>query len=145
VAQPQDFELLAEGYRRLAVLSEYLPPHPIAVHAGRTDWVQAHPAETVAALRAVRAGVRWLYDAANKAEAIALLAREINVAESIARQTYELLVEQLKPWSPALDLPPATVQKSIDFMAEIGELTPPLPPPSRYIDRRFLEALQRSG
>jgi ABC-type nitrate/sulfonate/bicarbonate transport system substrate-binding protein len=88
VAQLQDFELLAEGYRRLAV------------HAGRTAWVQAHPAETVAALRAVRAGVRWLYDAANQAEAIALLAREINVAEPIARQTYALLVEQLKPWSP---------------------------------------------
>ncbi len=145
VAQPQDFELLAEGYRRLAMLSEYLPAHPIAVHAGRTDWMQAHPGETVAALRAVREGVRWLYDAANREEAVAILAREINVSEAIARQTYELLVEQLRLWSPDLELPPETVQKSITFMAEIGELTPPLPPPSRYMDRRFLEELHRGG
>lgn len=145
VAQPQDFELMADGYRRLAVLSEYLPSHPISVHAGRTDWLRDHPAETVAVLRAVREGVRWLYNPANKEEAIAILAREINVAEPLARQTYEMLVEQLKLWSPDLDLPPSQVQKSLDFMAEVGELTPPLPPPGRYLDRRYLEELNRAG
>ena len=145
VAQPQDFQLMAEGYRRLAVISEYIPDHPIAVHAGRTDWLQAHPRETVTALRAQRDAVRWLYDPANKEEAIAILAAEINVAEPIARQTYEMLVEQLKVWSPEIDLPPAQVQKSLDFMAEIGELTPPLPAPQRYMDRRYLDELHRAG
>jgi ABC-type nitrate/sulfonate/bicarbonate transport system substrate-binding protein len=145
VAQPQDFQLMADGYRRLGVLNDYIPPHPISVHAGRQDWLRDHAETAVAALRALRDGVRWLYDPANKEEAIAILAREIVVAEPLARQTYEMLVEQIKLWSPDLDLPASTVQKSIDFLAQIGELTAPLPSPDKYLDRRYIEEANRAG
>jgi ABC-type nitrate/sulfonate/bicarbonate transport system substrate-binding protein len=143
IGQPQDFQLMADGYRRLALLSEYVNDHPISVHAGRNEWLQAHPGQAVAALRGIREAVRWLYDPTNKEEAIAILAREIEVAEPLARQTYTLLVEQLKVWDPNLAIPTNGVQKSIDFMTEIGELTPPIPPSDRFVDRRYIEEVNR--
>ena len=145
VGQPQDFQMIADGYRRLALLSEYVPDHPISIHAGRVDWLQAHPDQAASLLRAVRDATRWLYDAANKNEAIALLAEEIEVPEPLARQTYEMLVEQVKPWSADLSLTPALVQKSVDFLGEIGDLTPPLPSTDKYLDRRYVEAANRGS
>jgi len=122
-----------------------VPDHAIGVHAARTQWLQEHPERAVAALRAMRDAVRWLYDPANKDEAIALLVREAEVTEPLARQTYEFLVEQLKMWNPNLDLAPGIVQKSIDFMAEVGELDPPLPTPQRYMDQRYVQQINQGG
>ncbi len=145
IGQPQDFQLMADGYRRLGVLSEWIPDHPLSVHAGRTDWLLANPQQAEAGLRALRDSVRWLYDRANKDEAIALLAQEVEVAEPLARQTYDLLVEQLKLWNADLNITPAVVQKSLDFLTEIGDLPAPAPPAERYLDRRYIEAVNRQG
>ena len=145
VGQPQDFHMIAAGYRRLAVLSEYIPDHPISIHASRADWLQAHPEWAVAALRAIRDGTRWLYDPANKTEAIALLADQIQVSEDLARQTYEMLVEQQKLWNPDLTLTATLVQKSIDFLGSIGDLTPPLPTPAKYLDPQYQQRLNQAS
>jgi NitT/TauT family transport system substrate-binding protein len=141
VGQPQDFQMIAQGYPRLAVLSEYIPEHPISVHAARVDWLQAHPDQAIAVLRVFRDATRWLYDPANRAEAISILASEIQVSEDLARQTYEMLVVQLKLWNPDLTLTPALVQKSIDFLGSIGDLTPPLPPVTKYLDPQYAQRM----
>jgi NitT/TauT family transport system substrate-binding protein len=145
VGQPLDFELMRIGFNRLAVLAEYIPDHPLGVHAARNDYLQEHPDRAKATLRAVRDGVRWLYDPANKQEAVAMLARETEVPEQLAVQTYELLIEQLKLWNSDLNITPATVQKSLDFLLEVGELSAPLPPAERFLDRRYIEEANRGG
>jgi NitT/TauT family transport system substrate-binding protein len=145
VGQPQDFQMIQRGYPRLAVLSDYIPDHPISVHAGRVEWLQAHPDQPIAVLRVFRDATRWLYDPANRAEAIDILASEIQVSEDLARQTYEMLVVQLKIWSADLTLTPALVQKSIDFLGSIGDLTPPLPPVTKYLDPQYTQRLNAPG
>ncbi len=145
IGQPQDFQMMAQGYRRLAVLSEYVPDHPISVHAARLDWLQSKPDLAIGALRAIRDATRWLYDPANKEEAVSLLAREIEVPEDLARQTYDMLVVQLKLWNPDLNLTPALVQKSIDFLGSIGDLTPPLPTPDKYLDGQYVQRMNQAG
>jgi NitT/TauT family transport system substrate-binding protein len=145
IGQPQDFQLVADGYRRLGPLSDWIADHPLSVHAGRLDWLQANPEQAVAGVRALRDAVRWLYDPANKDEAVALLSRELEVADPLARQTYDLLVLQIKLWNADLNITPAVVQKSLDFLVEIGDLPAPAPPPERYLDRRYIETVNRGG
>jgi ABC-type nitrate/sulfonate/bicarbonate transport system substrate-binding protein len=145
VGQPQDFQMIARGYPRLAVLSEYVPDHPISVHAARTDWLQQHPDQVIAVLRVFRDATRWLYDPTNRAEAISILAHEIDVSEDLAGQTYDMLVVQQKLWSPDVTLTPALVQKSIDFLGSIGDLTPPLPSPDKYLDPQYVQRMNQSA
>ena len=145
IGQPQDFQMIAQGYRRLAVLSEYIPDHPISVHAARQDWLQSKPEQVIGSLRVIRDATRWLYDPANKTEAIGILSREIEVAEDLARQTYDMLVVEQKLWNPDLTLTPAVVQKSIDFLASIDDLTPPLPSPDKYLDTQYAQRMNSGG
>jgi len=43
------------------------------VGAARRSWAQAHQRQLVGYIRAYRAGLAWLYDRANRAEALAVL------------------------------------------------------------------------
>jgi ABC-type nitrate/sulfonate/bicarbonate transport system substrate-binding protein len=130
IGQPQDFQLVADGFHRVGPLSDWIADHPLSVHAGRIDWLQANPEAAVAGLRALRDAVRWLYDPANKDEAVALLSQELEVEDPLARQTYDLLVLQIKLWNADLNITPAVVQKSLDFLVEIADLPAPPRPPS---------------
>ena len=51
--------------------------------------------------------------------------------------------QPIKLWNADLNITPAVVKKSLDFLVEIGDLPAPAPPPERYLDRRYIEAVNR--
>ena len=92
----------------------------------------------VDAFQAMNEAYRWVYDPPNRDEAIALISETTKAPQAIARSTYELYVDQLKIWPTAGEVDDAALRAVIELMGELGQLSAPLPEPSRYIDPSYL-------
>jgi ABC-type nitrate/sulfonate/bicarbonate transport system substrate-binding protein len=88
------YDLLAEaaGFRVLGHASRVIGPYQGNVAAARRDWAAAHPAQVTGFIRAYAGAVRWLQDAANRAEAVAILRRHVpGMTEALAEASADVL------------------------------------------------------
>ncbi len=68
--------------------------------------------------------VDWLYDPANRDEAIAILARATKLDPAIATQTYDYYVKELQPFSRKLAIPDEIVPSTVKTLIELGDIKP---------------------
>jgi ABC-type nitrate/sulfonate/bicarbonate transport system substrate-binding protein len=137
--QPDDFRAIDEGFQRLAVSTEAVKALPFNSVVVRRDWARAHPDELVRFLRAFRRSVDWLYDPANRDEAIAALVERTKVQDSHARRTYDLAVTQERIFAEHGRISLDGLQTMLEFLVETGDLTPPLPNAAKYVDTTYWE------
>jgi hypothetical protein len=88
-------------------------------------------------LRALAARVDWLYEPANRDEAIAILARETKLEPAIAKQTYDYYVGELQPFSRKLAVPDQIIQGTVKTLIELGDIKPDAAT-ARYVDLTYL-------
>ncbi|MBX5490267.1 MAG: ABC transporter substrate-binding protein [Chloroflexi bacterium] len=140
---PLTFRAQREGFRSLVNLAEILPPYTFATLTVNRDWAEANRDAVVRWLAAMLESVRWLYDPANRDEAVAILADTTKTSIEDAQATYSLVVENLKAFPPDLRVTPAEVDALLELMREVG--TAPATPPdvNRLIDNSYLEAARR--
>jgi ABC-type nitrate/sulfonate/bicarbonate transport system substrate-binding protein len=144
VAQPFDFQLLAEGYRSLGIAAESIKDDEFNGFVLARGWGEQNRDTVTRFLRAVSKGNRWLNDPANKAEATALLAKQLQVEPLVAEQTYDLLVTRLKAFSPDLSIAKPAHQFWLDAFVQSGEIAKPAPPLSKFIEESYTAALPKS-
>jgi ABC-type nitrate/sulfonate/bicarbonate transport system substrate-binding protein len=139
MAQPQDFQMADAGFRRLGLTTDYLPRYAIGDVAGRRDWVESHPDVVVRYLRANIRAMHWLYDPANRGEALAILEQYTKTQPDYAARTYDLLIDRLQMFARNGELDPAAFEGVMQVLTDEGELTAPAPPVSKYLDTRYWE------
>jgi ABC-type nitrate/sulfonate/bicarbonate transport system substrate-binding protein len=122
VSQPFDFRAASEGYRKLLDIGAYGKNYGFLVLLSRPAWLKDNGAAARAYLQALAASVDWLYDSANREEAIAILARNTKLPQEFAAQTYDYYVKDLKPFSRNLAIPDGIVQATIKTLVEIGDI-----------------------
>jgi ABC-type nitrate/sulfonate/bicarbonate transport system substrate-binding protein len=71
---PFDSIAMERGYHRLVGATEAYGAYQGTVAGARASWAREHRAAAVAFTRAFKSAVDWLYDPANRAEALAILA-----------------------------------------------------------------------
>ena len=143
---PLDFRAQREGYRWLADLTEVLPPFPANGLVANRDWARANPDAAVRWLAAMLESVRWLYEPANRDEAVAILADMGRVSAEEASATYDLVVERVRAYPPDLRATREHLTALLDIMQETGNVPQPLPDLERFLDGTYLdEALRRVG
>lgn len=140
---PLTFRAQREGFRPLANLAEILPPYTFAALTVNQDWARAHRDTVVRWLAAMLESVRWLYDPANRDEAVAILAEATRTSAEDAQMTYTLVVEQLKAFPSDLRVTAAEVEALVELMREVGTAPETLPEMGRLIDGSFLEEARR--
>lgn len=106
------------GMVRLGDHREELPDYPGGVVAVSRAWAKAHESELRSFLRAWLAGGRWAKDAANREEAVRMIAEH----EKLNRDAAATRLAQL-PKDPNLNLP--GLQSVLDLRVQFG-LTPPM-------------------
>ena len=94
-------------------------------------------------LAAMHDSVRWLYDPANRDEAIAILAEWTKTSEDDSRGTYSIVVEQDKAYPPELRGTRAHLEALVDLMREVGTAPDPLPDLDRFLDNSYLDEALR--
>lgn len=138
MGQPQDFLMQDEGFRLLGYTTDFLPEYAMANVSTRRDWAEQHADVVVRFLRAHIRSIHWLYDPANRAEAIRILQEATRTEPRYAERSYALQVEQLQMWPPNGELVPSALEATIRVLVDEGELPAPTPP-GKYLDSRYWE------
>ena len=137
LTQPFDFRAEAQGYKKLVDLGGFGKEYGFLTVLARPQWLRDHPETARGYLRALSDGVDWLYDPANRDEAIAILARETKLEPAIATQTYEYYVKDLQPFSRKLAIPDQIVSGTVKTLIELGDIKPDAER-TRFADRGYL-------
>jgi len=139
--QPYDFAGERQGQRRLGNSNEVVRNYEFAGYNARRDWLTRNEDTVNRYIRAYTAGQRWLYDPANKEQAIQRLSERTRLSVDDSRSTYELYVERERPFPVGMRINQGGVQGVLDSLVELGELTSPTPPPSKYVDPSYVDRL----
>jgi ABC-type nitrate/sulfonate/bicarbonate transport system substrate-binding protein len=143
LAPPFDSRARAEGYNVLAETLRDLPPLQWNVYIVERGWAEAHRDALEGFLAALRVSAQWLYDPANREEAIQRLTNELGVDEAIIRGDYTFLVEQNQVFSRDGSFDRQGVEGYVTLFANEGLIPWPPPPLDRYIDTSYWEASMR--
>jgi ABC-type nitrate/sulfonate/bicarbonate transport system substrate-binding protein len=156
-ATPRRLEaMLADRSNKAAVLN---PPFSIqAVKAGLKDlgstvsmmgpyqgpagytlrsWAKANDDTLVKYLQAYIEGVRWVLDPANKAAAIEMLARRLELAPDIAAAVYDVITDKQEGFAPNGRFDLEGFKNVLALRAEYEGVTPAAP--ERYLDLSYYQ------
>jgi ABC-type nitrate/sulfonate/bicarbonate transport system substrate-binding protein len=143
LGQPQDALAVAQGYRLLGVSNDAVPEYLYTVSAARRSWAAANSGLVTRYVRALAASFAVIRDRGKRAKVIDTIVELTDVPPAVAErvlETYEQPGRKALPLRGEID--PRGIARVIAFMAEAGQLQPPLPDAARFVDLRYL---QRAG
>lgn len=143
LGQPFDFVAVAQGMNKLASAYDFVPEFSFAGYAVETGWAEKNRATLVKLLKADLIAVRWLYDPANKAEAIEILMKETGASRQDVANTYDMYLTKLLPYAKDGRISRTGFQKVLEAMVTLGDLRLPLPPYEKFVDESFINAAQQ--
>lgn len=135
---PFSFRALAQGYQLLTPVAKYFPSFPLDLVATNTAFAKAHPDVLEAYCRGYLQGVRWIYDPANRSQALSILSEATNTAAEDAAKTYDAYVRD-KVYSETGVTPVDGMDKVLATLLSINAIKPPTPPGSRFVDNTFVQ------
>ncbi len=136
------FEIIAEsmGFNRLGNAVDVLGRYQGLVGAARRSWAQANPDKVVGYIRGYTGGLGWLYDRANKAEALQILQKNVRgMTPDLAAKTYEVLLAPTGGFEPKAALDVEGVRTVLKLRSEYGQPKKELTDPARYYDLTYHE------
>ena len=137
LTQPFDFRAEAQGYRKLIDIGAFGKEYGFLTVLARPQWLRDNPETARGYLRALAAAVDWLYDPANRDEAVEILARETKLDPAIATQTYNYYVGDLQPFSRKLAIPDEIIRSTVKTLIELGDIKPDAAT-AKYVDLGYL-------
>jgi ABC-type nitrate/sulfonate/bicarbonate transport system substrate-binding protein len=139
LGQPQDVLAQAEGYRLLGSSNEAVPEYLYTVTAARRSWASANSELVARYVRALAASFGMIRDPARRAVVVAAIVDLTAVPPSIAERVLDLYAQPGRKALPLRgEIDPKGVAQVIAFMADAGQLQPPLPDAERFIDLSYL-------
>ncbi len=134
LAKAAGFSQLARG---IAVLGRYQGN----VGAARRSWVSANQDAVIGYIRAYVAAVAWLYDRANRDEAVRILRQQLpHMTPELAAQTYDELLDPTDGFCRDGKIDLAGVQTVLELRSRYAQPAKPLSDPARYFDDSFRRA-----
>ena len=136
LTNPVDFSALEQGYVDLGSVPQYLPNWAQNNILIDTRWAQANRVAVVAFLRSHIKATRYIYDAANRDEVIAILAKRTRTSPSVTTATYDLYMKQQVIARDAA-LFEGGIKANFDALVALGDIKE-APPLDGFIDASFL-------
>ena len=123
VSQPFDFRAKSEGYFELLNYSAYLKDYAFVCAAARKDWGKKNPDLAKAYMRAMSNATAWLYDPANKEDAINVLVETSKQDRALIAKSYDYYFNEIHPFSKGLVVEPGGMKKLMDTLKESGDIS----------------------
>lgn len=140
---PLDAVAMQRGFNVLADPSEMLGAYQGLTFAVRRDWAEANRPRVVDFLRAYLAALDWLYEPANRAEAVAMMVRNLEgVTPELAEASYAAMLHPRTgfPRHAALDM--TGIATALSLRAAFGPGGRDFADAERYVDRSYLRDAQ---
>ena len=136
------FEIIAEsmGFSRLGNAVDVLGRYRGLVGAARRSWAQANPDKVAGYIRGYTGGLGWLYDRANKAEALQILQKNVRgMTPELAAKTSDVLLAPAGGFEPKAALDVEGVRTVLKLRGQYGQPEKELTDPARYYDLTYCE------
>ncbi|HEY2338869.1 MAG TPA: ABC transporter substrate-binding protein [Burkholderiales bacterium] len=141
---PFEVPAQAAGFNKLGDATTVLGAYQGLVGGARKSWADANRDAVVGYIRGFVAGVDWLYDPANKAEAIAILRKNLpNLDEKAAEASYRILLSPTDGFQKKAQIDLSGVKTVLGLRSKYAEPRKTLTDPAKYYDDSFYrEALR---
>jgi len=138
LGQPFDFRAADQGAKTLLDIGAYAKDYGFLTLLAKPKWLADNPDTARAYLRALSAAVDWIYDEANRDEAIAILAKGTKLDQQSATRTYDYFVKTLHPFSHKLAIPQNIVDATAKILVEIGDVKEPALAGKKLVEAGYL-------
>ena len=136
----------AQGFNRLANTVDELGHYQGLVGATRRGWAEQHERELIGYIRGYLSGLGWLFEPANKSEAILLLRSKLPaMSDDLASKSYDILLDPQTGFSRKAEVSLEGVRAVLSLRSKYGNPRKCLNDPSKYLDLRFYEMARAVG
>lgn len=134
LGSPFEFRAEQAGFKKLVDFGAYAKGFAFTAIIVRQDWLKANRDTAVRYMAAVADAIDFLYDPANKAQAIEILAKATKLDTDVAAKTYDYYINDLKAFSRKAAIPADSVQIEAVALTEMGDLKSPADVPADFVD-----------
>lgn len=134
---PQDSMLIGQGYNGLAFYPDYFPNLALSTTAVSRAWAAKNGEAIKGYLRAQSAAIKWLYDPANKDEAVKLLMDETKSDLASSQAAYDVYVVKMRLYPTNACVEAKGFRTLLDILARISKSVAPNEPVERFIDTQW--------
>ena len=144
---PFNFRAAKDGFRKLANWHEYLGPILFTVDFAHMNYIKSNRTEIVRYLKSIVEATRWLYDAKNKEEALAIHMKVLKSTRDSAEQDYKYLVQDFQPFPKDGTINKVAFEKTMELRVKDGLYQgKKVPPMNEYVDSSLIdEAVKLAG
>jgi NitT/TauT family transport system substrate-binding protein len=136
---PSYFKAKAQGFTDLGDTKPYAEGIPFTVWGANTAWAAQNREALTAFTRDYQRAVRWLYDPANKEQAVDILVKYADQDRKDSSDAYDYLITKLKLFGLDGNVTDAAYAKMAEGLADIGIMKPPFPAKSTIFDGSFVQ------
>jgi ABC-type nitrate/sulfonate/bicarbonate transport system substrate-binding protein len=137
---PFEVQAQAKGFNVLATASESLGAYQGVVAGVRQSWAKENSGQLESYIRAYAKSVEWLYDPANKAEALKIfVARLPNATMQMAETSYAILLDPRTGMQRKAAFEQEGLRQVLNLRAKWGQPRKEMGAVSRYYDGSFYE------
>lgn len=129
------------GFNELATALGIFKHYQGGVAAVRRDWAANHRKELIGFIRGNLAALEWLYDPANKTEALKIFQNHLpGTSAAVAEKSYNVLLDPISGFPKRAEIDIMGVKVAMDIRSQYGEPRKQLSDPTRYYDLSYYKA-----
>lgn len=141
---PFEVQAEAKGFNRLANAADVLGRYQGLVAGVRLSWAEANREAVIGYIRAYTQALEWLYQPANREEALAIFMKNLPSANRQAAETsYRVLLDPKSGFERQARIDLEGVRTVLALRSKWSESRKPLADPGKYYDGRFYDAATR--
>lgn len=133
---PFDILALREGFNLLDVYTDYWLETPLILNR---DWAEANPEAAKGVTKAFANAAAWIYEPANRDDAVRILSEYTGIEEDIVQEAYDFIVVEQQAISPDLSVPADSLRNILVISQAVHGGEMPDFDLSTYYDPSYLE------
>jgi ABC-type nitrate/sulfonate/bicarbonate transport system substrate-binding protein len=139
------FDILAseEHFHRLAQATKVIGPYQGNVGATRRSWARENRAKVIAFIRGYAEAIDWLYDKANRDEAITILRDNVPMSPKLAERTYDELLDPKDGFFRKARVSTEGLRTVLALRSRYADSKKELTDPLKYYDSSYYDAAMR--
>jgi ABC-type nitrate/sulfonate/bicarbonate transport system substrate-binding protein len=139
------FDILADEqhFNRLAQATKVVGPYQGNVGATRRSWAQENRTKVIAFIRGYAQAIDWLYDKANRDEAITILLNNVPMSPKLAERTYDELLDAKDGFFRKARVSTEGLRTVLALRSRYADPKKKLTNPLKYYDSSYYDAAMR--
>jgi ABC-type nitrate/sulfonate/bicarbonate transport system substrate-binding protein len=132
-----------QGFHELARAINVIGPYQGNVAATRRSWARENRTKVIAFIRGYAQAIDWLYDKANRDEAISILLNNVPTSHELAERTYDELLDPKDGFYRKARVSAEGMRTVLALRSRYADAKKKLIDPTKYYDSSYYDAAMR--